>query len=340
MEVQSRVSLKSLHTFGMDVYASNYAELHAIGEIPEVLDYLKSNPEPLLIMGGGSNMLFRNDYNGLVLRNCLRGIRIVREEAHHIWVESMAGECWHDLVMFAVKHNYGGIENLSLIPGCCGAAPMQNIGAYGVELKDVFESLTAIDLRDGSSRIFSAVDCEFGYRESFFKKTEGKNYIIISITLRLTKNSHSFKTKYGDIQNTLSEMGVNEFSIKAISDAVIKIRQSKLPDPKELGNAGSFFKNPEIPDAQFAALKEKFPLIPGYPGTRIGYTKVAAGWLIEQCEWKGKRVGETGSHARQALVLVNYGNATGSEVAQLANDIISSVVDRFGIRLNPEVNII
>lgn len=340
MQVQSNVSLRSFHTFGMDIKAESYAEILQPEDLDALLSLRQSDSKPMLVIGGGSNVLFQKDFSGLVVRNALKGISVVREEVHHIWIQAMAGESWHDLVMFAVNHNYGGIENLSLIPGCCGAAPMQNIGAYGVELKDVFESLTALDLRDGAVKTFHAEDCEFGYRESFFKKPEGKNFLILSITLRLTKTFHTYKTKYGDIQTTLSDMGVSELSVQAISDAVIKIRQSKLPDPKELGNAGSFFKNPEIPEPQFQSLKETYPLLPGYPGTRPGYIKVAAGWLIEQCGWKGKRVGNTGSHAKQSLVLVNYGGATGNEVAQLAKDIIHSVDQKFGIRLHPEVNII
>lgn len=340
MEVQYHVPLRSLHTFGMDVLAAQFTEIQEHDDIKALLQYLNRHPQPMLILGGGSNVLFRGNFQGLVVRNALKGIRVVREEAQHIWIEAMAGERWHELVMYAVSHEYGGIENLSLIPGCCGAAPMQNIGAYGVELKDVFESLIAVDLRDGSTRLFQANDCAFGYRESFFKKPEGKNYIITSITLRLTKNRHHFKTTYGDIQNTLIEMGVTEPTLKTVSDAVIQIRQSKLPDPNVLGNAGSFFKNPEIPKAQFEALKESYPLMPGYPGAKEGYIKVAAGWLIEQCGWKGKRVGDTGSHAKQALVLVNYGEAQGTEVEQLAKDIIHAVAKEFGIHLYPEVNII
>ncbi|MES2691616.1 MAG: UDP-N-acetylmuramate dehydrogenase, partial [Bacteroidota bacterium] len=245
---------------------------------------------------------------------------------------------WHEFVLYCIDKNLGGVENLSLIPGCVGAAPMQNIGAYGVEVKDTFDSLEAVEIETGDVITFTKDQCNFGYRESIFKQEAKGKYIIASVTFKLNKNPQ-FNTTYGAIQQTLTERGITELNVKAISDAVIHIRQTKLPDPKVLGNAGSFFKNPEIGNEQFHSLKEQHPGIVGYPvGT--DHTKVAAGWLIEQCGWKGKVVGNTGSHKQQALVLVNYGNATGNEIYELAMAIQQSVKDKFGITILPEVNLV
>jgi UDP-N-acetylmuramate dehydrogenase len=340
MNLQTEQSLNTYQTFGLDITAKEFTEISNVSDLKDVVNYSKSHNKKLLILGGGSNILFTQDFDGLVIKNSLKGIEKIKETEHHVWVKAAAGEVWHQLVLYAVNNNWGGIENMSLIPGCCGAAPMQNIGAYGVELKDVFESLEAYKIEEQHIYTFTNEECKFGYRESVFKHEAKGKYIITSITLRLTKTWHQFKTDYGDIKHTLEEMQVNDLTVKEISDAVIKIRQSKLPDPKVLGNAGSFFKNPEIDTELYNKLKNKYPLMPGYPSPHLGKTKIAAGWLIEQCGWKGKKVGPCGSHEKQALVLVNYGGATGNDILQLAKDIIASVYQTFEISLQPEVNII
>jgi len=296
----------------------------------------------LLILGGGSNVLFTQNFSGLVLKNSLKGKEIVKENRDKVFVKVHAGENWHQFVLWCLEKNFAGIENLSLIPGCVGAAPMQNIGAYGVELKDVFHELEAVEISTGSSKTFSNQDCEFGYRESVFKKELRNKYIINSVTFMLhnlnVSEHYTYHIDYGDIKAELAENSVFNLNIKAVSDAVIKIRSSKLPDPKDLGNSGSFFKNPVINNDHFAALQLSYPLIPSYHAG-AEKTKIPAGWLIEQCGWKGKRVGNTGSHAKQALVLVNYGNAQGNEVKELATAIQQSVMDKFGIAIEAEVNI-
>ena len=292
-----------------------------------------------MFLGGGSNVLLCNDYAGLVIRNAIKGKQIVHEDDDHVLLKVYSGESWHETVMYCVERNWGGIENLSLIPGTVGAAPMQNIGAYGVELEQVFDHLEAFNLHTFELETFNKSQCAFGYRESVFKRQLKGQYFIYSVTFKLNKKP-SIHADYGDIQAILNEKGLSPETagIKDVSDAVIHIRQSKLPDPKVLGNSGSFFKNPQITIEHFEALKIQFPDIKGYP--QNDGMKVPAGWLIEQCEWKGKRVGNTGSHAKQALVLVNYGGATGSEIYQLAQDIIQSVADKFTIHLEPEVNIV
>ena len=284
-------------------------------------------------------MLLCNDYPGLLIRNAIKGLQIVHEEDDHVLLRVYSGESWHETVMYCVERNWGGIENLSLIPGTVGAAPMQNIGAYGVELEQVFDQLEALNLNTLELETFNKTQCAFGYRESVFKRQLKGQYFIYSVTFKLSKKP-IIHADYGDIQAILNEKGLSAETagIKDVSDAVIHIRQSKLPDPKVLGNSGSFFKNPQITKEHFEALKLQFPDIKGYP--QNDGIKVPAGWLIEQCGWKGKRVGNTGSHAKQALVLVNYGGATGSEIYQLAQDIIQSVADKFSIQLEPEVNIV
>ena len=284
-------------------------------------------------------MLLCNDYPGLLIRNAIKGLQIVNEDDDHVLLRVYSGESWHETVMYCVERNWGGIENLSLIPGTVGAAPMQNIGAYGVELEQVFDQLEALNLNTLELETFNKTQCAFGYRESVFKRQLKGQYFIYSVTFKLSKKP-IIHADYGDIQAILNEKGLSAETagIKDVSDAVIHIRQSKLPDPKVLGNSGSFFKNPQITKEHFEALKLQFPDIKGYP--QNDGIKVPAGWLIEQCGWKGKRVGNTGSHAKQALVLVNYGGATGSEIYQLAQDIIQSVADKFSIQLEPEVNIV
>ena len=291
-----------------------------------------------LILGGGSNILLTRDVSGVVIKNSIKGIERIKEDDRHVWIKAGAGEVWHDLVMYCIRNDLAGIENLSLIPGCVGAGPMQNIGAYGVELKDVFDELHAMQISDFQVRKFNNHECKFGYRESIFKNKLKAQYIITSVTLRLNRQP-VFNTKYGAIEQELQRMGVTELSVKAISDAVINIRRSKLPDPAVLGNAGSFFKNPEVTLEHYGQLKADHPDIVAYP-THAGKMKLAAGWLIEQAGWKGKRVGNTGSHKDQALVLVNYGNATGNEIYKLALDIKDSVFQKFGVNIEPEVNII
>jgi UDP-N-acetylmuramate dehydrogenase len=338
MNLHKDYSLKKLNTFGIDVKASLYAEFHSGKELKEIFLDPKHKNQKKLILGGGSNILFTKNFDGLVLRNRIGGIEIIKEDHEYVYVKSGAGVIWHDLVMFAINKNLGGIENLSLIPGTVGAAPIQNIGAYGVELKDVFVSLESIHIETQKKREFNLDECEFGYRDSIFKRELKGKHIILSITLRLSKNP-KFNISYGAISEVLKEMNVKELSVKAISDAVCFIRRSKLPDPAEIGNAGSFFKNPEIPQEKFNELKSVYPDIPSFK-TSPGYVKVPAGWLNEKCGWKGKIVGNTGVHKNQALVLVNYGNAEGEEIKKLSEEIQSSVLERFGIRLETEVNII
>lgn len=336
--IQQNVNLKAYNTFGIDVSCRYFSEVKNIGEIREILsniDYATTNK---MILGGGSNVLFTKDYDGLIIKNSIPGISVVTEDKEHIFVKAAAGEVWHQFVLWCIERNYAGIENLSLIPGQVGAAPMQNIGAYGVEIKDVFYELEALHMPTQELHRFTLNDCEFGYRESVFKNKYRNQYIILSVTFKLNKTPR-FNIQYGDIQKTLEEMRVQELSIKAVSDAVIKIRSSKLPNPSELGNAGSFFKNPVVAKSLVEALLLKYPLMPNYPQAD-GSVKVPAGWLIEQCGWKGKVVGHTGSHKSQALVLVNYGGATGNEIYQLAMDIKQSVKDKFGIDIEPEVNLI
>ena len=308
-------------------------------ELAEGINFASAkNNLPQLILGGGSNILFTQNFDGIVLKNELKGIELIREDEVHYYVRSAAGENWHQFVLFCIEHNYAGLENLSLIPGNVGASPMQNIGAYGVEIKDVFYEMDAYHLHDKKMVTFSANDCGFGYRESVFKNKYKGQFVITNVTFRLLKKP-VFSIQYGAIQQQLDEMGVKDLSIQAISKAVIQIRQSKLPDPAQIGNAGSFFKNPTIPLPQFEALKIKFPGLIGYSA---GYDKmkVAAGWLIEQCGWKGYRKGDAGCHAKQALVLVNYGNAAGQDIFDLSTEIMLSVERKFGILLEREVNII
>jgi UDP-N-acetylmuramate dehydrogenase len=331
-------SLKAYNTFGIDARAKMLTTVESVEDLQRVLRQPKLKDELKLVIGGGSNLLFTQDFPGLVIHNDIKGFDVVKEDAYHTWVKAGAGEVWHDFVLRSLEMGLSGIENLSLIPGRCGAAPMQNIGAYGVELKETFDSLEAVDIDTGALVTFDNAACEFGYRESVFKNKHKGKYVITSVTLRLNK---VFKphVEYGDIKKTLDDMHVSELTPQLVSEAVIKIRQSKLPDPAVIGNAGSFFKNPSIPTSQYKSLQEKNPLMPGYPQAD-NTVKVPAGWLIEQCGWKGKQVGNTGSHKQQALVLVNYGNASGIEVLTLAQEIHNSVLEKFGIEIIPEVNVV
>ncbi|MGG9963663.1 UDP-N-acetylmuramate dehydrogenase [Ferruginibacter sp. SUN106] len=350
MQIQPNISLKKYNTFGIDVVAKYFASFNSTDALGQLLQYddaraaTQKNQIPILILGGGSNMLFTKNFDGIVLKNEIKGIEIIREDDNHVYIKAGAGENWHQFVLHCISNNLAGVENLSLIPGNVGASPMQNIGAYGVEIKDVFHSLEAFHLKEKKIVTFSLNDCTFGYRESVFKKKYKNQFVITSVTYKLNKQP-VFNTSYGAIEQELEKMGVQELSIKAISDAVINIRSSKLPNPAEIGNAGSFFKNPEISGPEFHKLTQLYPSIVGYHLPN-GNVKLAAGWLIEQCgpqdavSWKGYRNGDAGCHAKQALVLVNYGHAKGDEIYALSESIIETVQQKFGVILEREVNII
>lgn len=348
MQLQPNISLKKYNTFGIDVMAKYFASFNTVEEINELLQFKElstiNHQLSTLVLGGGSNILFTKNFDGIVLKNEIRGIEIVQQDDDHVYIKAGAGEPWHQFVLYCIENNFAGVENLSLIPGNVGASPMQNIGAYGVEIKDVFHSLEAFHVKEKKMVTFNLQDCAFGYRESVFKKKYKNQFVITGVTYRLNKKP-VYNTSYGAIEQELEKMGVQELSIKAVSNAVINIRTSKLPNPAEIGNAGSFFKNPEVEHAAYEMLQAKFPAIVGYP-LAGGNVKLAAGWLIEQCgpndavSWKGYRNGDAGCHARQALVLVNYGNAKGSDIYALSEQIIASVHQKFGVLLEREVNII
>lgn len=338
MNIQKDISLKPFNTFGIDVTAKYFCDVTSENELKELLKSEIARTEKKLVLGGGSNILFTKNFEGLIIRNNIKGIIIVEDNDEYMLVKSGAGEIWHNLVLWSISKNLGGIENLSLIPGCVGAGPIQNIGAYGAELKDVFHELEAMHMETGEVKKFSRIDCRFGYRDSAFKNDLKNKWLITTVTLRLNKRP-VFKTTYGAIESELKNMCVEKLSVKAISDAVIRIRKSKLPDPEVIGNAGSFFKNPEVKKEKFIQLKSSYEKIAAYELPN-GQIKLAAGWLIEQCGWKGKVVGNTGSHKDQALVLVNYGNASGNEVYQLAKAIQQSVKEKFSVEIETEVNII
>ena len=335
MHFHKNYSLKNLNSFGINVSAKYFTGFKNTTELAEILEATNENK---LILGGGSNILFTKNFNGLVLKNEISGIKIIKEEDDHVYIKAGAGVGWHEFVIYCIERNFAGAENLSLIPGSVGASPMQNIGAYGVELKDIFYELEAYDTEGKKIVIFSRSDCEFGYRESIFKTKYRGKFIITAVTFVLN-NKPVYNTSYGAIEIELERMGVQSISIKAISDAIINIRQSKLPDPRVIGNAGSFFKNPTVSNLQFNLLKKDFPLIIGYPVGDME-SKLAAGWLIEKCGWKGFRKGDAGCHNKQALVLVNYSNATGEEILLLSKEIIDSVKLMFNVNLQIEVNII
>lgn len=338
LPIQQDFSLQNFNTFGIKAQARFFAEVQSNEDLISLLLFKGFKNIRKLILGGGSNILLTQDFEGLVIKVGIKGIEKIREDEESVWVRAGAGENWHEFVLYCLENECNGVENLSLIPGTVGAAPMQNIGAYGVEIKEVFDSLVAINMMNGELRTFTKEECRFGYRESIFKNELKNQYVIVNVTFCLSKKAN-FNISYGAVAQTLADMGVTTLSAKAISQAVIKIRQSKLPDPKQIGNAGSFFKNPEISKKLFEELKAKYPAIPHYPIDEHR-VKVPAGWLIEQCGWKGKRIGNTGAHKDQALVLVNYGGATGLEIKSLAEQIQQSVLEKFGIQLNMEVNII
>lgn len=337
MNILENISLKPYNTFHIDAAACYFCDFSSVDELKQVLSDKKFKDTPKLVIGGGSNMLLTKNYEGLVLRNNIKGIELIKEDKEHYYVKAGAGEVWHEFVMHCIEHNYAGVENMSLIPGNVGAGPLQNIGAYGVELKDTFHELEAIKFSDLGLQTFSNADCKFGYRESVFKNELKGQFIITAVTFKLSKQP-KFNTSYGAIEKELEAMGVKERTIKDISRAVINIRSSKLPDPAQIGNAGSFFKNPEIAQDKFENLKARFPEIVAYP--QKGTVKLAAGWLIEQCGWKGKTFGDAGVHKNQALVLVNYGKASGKEIYDLSQRIMDSVNEKFGVKLEREVNIV
>lgn len=328
--------LSNYNTFGIEVRAEQFLAIRSVSQLSATI---KEYPQAKMVLGGGSNVLFTHDPQQFILYNQLLGKEVIKQTEHEVLVRVGGGEQWHDFVLWCLENGWGGVENLSLIPGTVGAAPIQNIGAYGVELKDVFYELEAVDLTSGKRKTFDAKDCEFGYRDSIFKRALKGRLFITQVCFRLSRKDHHIHTEYGAIREVLAQQKIAQPGIVDVSRAVINIRRSKLPDPKELGNAGSFFKNPEIDEATFQRLQSAFPHLVFYP-LEEGRYKLPAGWLIDQCGWKGKRIGPVGCYDKQALVLVNYGGATGQEVLHLAGKIIDSVEERFGIRLEPEVNIL
>jgi len=335
MEIKKNTSLKPFNTFGIDVIATSFVEVKNIQEVKSVLS---NNKQPILILGGGSNLLFTTDFDGLAIKNNLKEITVVEENDSEIYLKIGAGEVWHEFVLYCIKNGYAGVENLSLIPGNVGASPMQNIGAYGVEVKDVITEVEALHLKDLSLRTFTNEACEFSYRSSVFKTSEKGNYFITSVTFKLNKQA-KVNTSYGAIDGELKRLEIESPTIKDVSNAVINIRSSKLPDPKKIGNSGSFFKNPIISEGQKNKILANYPDAPNYSQPN-GVFKMAAGWLIEKCGWKGKRIDDYGVHELQALVLVNYGGAKGSEIYSLSEKIIESVNSKFDIILEREVNIL
>ncbi|MEX0291043.1 MAG: UDP-N-acetylmuramate dehydrogenase [Flavobacteriaceae bacterium] len=337
MKIKHNISLKDYNTFGIAAKAKHFVEISDVAVLKKALK-LSEYPEKFII-SGGSNMLITRDIEALVLHINMKGIEVVDEDEHSVVLKVMAGENWHDLVLWTLDQGYGGLQNLSLIPGNTGTAPIQNIGAYGVELKDVFESCEAVEIATQEMRTFSKEACEFGYRDSIFKNSAKGKYIISSVNLRLTKKGHVLNTSYGAIEQELEDGNITAPTIKDVSNAVIAIRKRKLPDPRELGNSGSFFKNPVLDLSEFLKFQEKHPEAPHYKVSDNEY-KLPAGWLIEQCGFKGRRYGDAGVHKHQALVLVNYGNSSGAEILNLASKIQDTVLEKFGIKILPEVNII
>ena len=333
--IQTNKNLKEYNTFGISVKAEMFAVFSSIEELKQILSF--RNDKKLLVLGGGSNLLLTQDFDGLVIKNEIKRFEVIDETVSEVIVESGAGENWHEFVLNCIDKGFGGVENLSLIPGSVGASPMQNIGAYGVEIKDVFESLTAYHIASGEIHYFDKTKCEFGYRESIFKNKVKGEYIILTVTFRLTKNP-TINSSYGAINEQLKVMGIQVPTIKELSAAVIAIRQSKLPDPKIIGNAGSFFKNPTVDNVLLEKIQENYPDIPNYPAENG--RKLAAGWLIEKAGWKGRTFDNYGVHKLQALVLVNYGNCTGQEIFDLSSQIIQDVFEKFGVLLEREVNIL
>ena len=334
MKTQTHISLKPYNTFGIDVMSSLFIEVFSEEELREVLQKYTE----IFVLGGGSNMLLTQNIAIPVVKISLKGITIEKQDDDFVWITAQAGENWHQFVTYCITQGYGGLENLSLIPGNVGTTPIQNIGAYGVEIQDVMETCQAINIHNLQKKIFTNKECKFAYRESVFKNEEKGNYIIISVTFRLTKRNHILHTEYGDIQKIISEKGIENPTPKDVSNAVIYIRKNKLPDPKKLGNSGSFFKNPIIKSTDYNLLVQKYPKMPHYP-IDSDFVKIPAGWLIDTCGLKGYRKGDAGVHQQQALVLVNYGTATGNDILQLAYFVQETIFQRFGILLEFEVNV-
>jgi UDP-N-acetylmuramate dehydrogenase len=337
MEILKNFSLKNYNTFGIEAKAKAFVAVHSIEELRQILE--ENSSKKKFILGGGSNMLLTKNIEALVIHIDLKGKKIIKEDESHVWVESQAGENWHEFVMWTLSQDFGGFENMSLIPGNVGTTPVQNIGAYGTEIKDTFEFCEAIDIATQKTRTFNCSECHFGYRESIFKQEAKDQYIITSVVFKLTKKNHNIKTSYGDIIAELAKQNITKPTLKEVSNAVIAIRNSKLPDPKKLGNSGSFFKNPIVLKVDFEPIRTKFPEMKFYEVSDTE-VKVPAGWLIEQAGFKGKRFGDAGIHENQALVLVNYGNATGQEILAVSKDIQKTVFDKFGINIEAEVNVI
>ena len=343
MQIYDNYSLQSLNSFGVAVNAALFAQLRTSDDIDTLIDWRKDNSKVnSLLIGGGSNLLFRNDYDGLVVAVSFKGRALIHEDDNAFYIKAAGGENWHDFVRWTIEQGYAGLENLSLIPGTVGAAPMQNIGAYGVELGDRLDSLNAVDLHSGERRVFSNKDCQFAYRDSFFKRQQADRWLIESVTFRLEKRP-VWVTAYAGVEAALAGQ---QPSARLISDTVIALRQSKLPDPRLIGNAGSFFKNPILSAEQWSELKEQFPNIPGYPQThddlsnKNSVVKTSAGWLIDQCDWKAYRDGDAGIYEKHALVLVNHGQASGGQLWSLAEQVIASVEKKFGIALEAEPRVI
>ena len=339
MSIQQHISLKSHTTFGIEAYTSFWTEAVNEYDLKAALEYRHKYSLELMILGGGSNILLTQDYSGLIIQNKLQGIQSETISNKEVLVEVAAGENWHLFVQHCIANDWGGLENLSLIPGSVGASPMQNIGAYGCEIKDTFYSLKAMEIQDGSIHEFDAQQCKFGYRESIFKHEAKGRYIILSAKFKLTNKEHQIKTSYGAISQELEKMGILNPTIRDVSNAVIAIRKSKLPDPAVIGNAGSFFKNPVVENSILEKIRSINPQVVSYPADE-NHSKLAAGWLIEAAGWKGFRRGDAGVHALQALVLVNYGKATGKEIWQLSQDVVDDVANKFGVLLEREVNIV
>jgi len=337
MEIQHNFSLKNYNTFGIEAKAKQFVAVHSLAELKSILELHKA--EKKFILGGGSNMLLTQDIDALVIHIDLKGKKVINEDDDYVWIESQAGENWHEFVLWNIEQNYGGLENMSLIPGNVGTTPVQNIGAYGAEIKDTFVSCQAINIDTQEMKSFTNAECKFGYRESIFKNEVKGQYIITSVVFKLTKRNHKINTSYGDILGELAKNNISNPGLKDVSNAVIAIRQNKLPDPKELGNSGSFFKNPIVLKSDFEKIHQKFPEMKFYEVSATE-VKVPAGWLIEQAGLKGKRFGDAGIHKNQALVLVNYGTATGQDILEVSRIVQRTVYETFGIQIEAEVNII
>lgn len=337
MQIENNFSLKKYNTFGIEAKANQFVAVHSLNELKFILENHKTDTK--FILGGGSNMLLTQDINALVIHIDLKGKRIIKEDADFVWVESQAGEAWHEFVLWTIDQNFGGLENMSLIPGNVGTTPVQNIGAYGTEIKDTFVSCDAMNISTQEMKTFVNNECKFGYRESIFKNEVKDQYVITSVVYKLTKHNHKINISYGDITKELEKNNVVTPTLKDLSNAVIAIRQSKLPDPKELGNSGSFFKNPIISKDAFEKVHALHTDMPHYVISKTE-VKVPAGWLIEQAGFKGKRFGDAGIHKNQALVLVNYGNATGKEILDVSKKIQDTIYKSFGIHIEAEVNVI